>query len=89
MTRNVTMEVEMSKVYLTETEELKAKFAAWVYAQMKMRKITQRSLAKKRGISHQAFSVKLSTRSFSIDDYLFFVKEFQPSAKELMELNGL
>ena len=79
----------MPRVYLTETEKVKAKFVAWLYGQMKLRNMTQSALAKKRGISPQALSVKLKKHSFEIDDFLFFVKEFQPSDKELREISGL
>lgn len=90
MTRNVTMkEVLMPKVYLTDTEQKCARFAAWVYGQMKIRNMSQRSLAEKLGISHQALSKKLSKRSFDFSDYLFFVNEFQPTDKELREISGL
>lgn len=79
----------MPKVYLTDAERLRERLAAYVYGQMKVRRISQRSLAKKRGISHQALSQKLLNRSFNYEDFVFFVQEFEPSQKELLELVGL
>ena len=79
----------MPKVYLTKTDESKAKFTAWIYGQMKLRKYSQQTLAKKRGISHQALSRKLLTQSYNFEDFLFFVNEFQPSDKELRDISGI
>lgn len=79
----------MPKVYLTEMDRICARFAAWVYGEMKLRKISQRALAKKRGISHQALSQKLQKRRFDFEDFVFFIKEFEPCDKSLRELSGL
>jgi len=79
----------MPKVYLTEKDRLCARLAKWVYGEMKVRRITQTSLAKKMDISHQALSRKLREESFDYTDFAFFVKEFQPSDKELREIIGV
>lgn len=79
----------MPKVYLTEKDRLCARLAAWVYGQMKLHRISQRTLAPKMGISHQALSRKLNERSFDYTDFIFFVKEFQPTDRELKEIIGL
>ena len=79
----------MPKVYLTEADRLREKLAAYVYGQMKVHRVSQRTLAKKRGISHQALSQKLLRRSFDYEDFVFFVQEFEPSQKELLELVGM
>lgn len=76
----------MPKVYLTDMDRIKAKFAGWVYSEMKLRKITQRKLADKRGITHQALSYKIAQKSFSFEDCVFFIKEFDPDDKELGRL---
>ena len=76
----------MAKVYLTDHQVLCARLSRWVYGEMKVRNITLQKLSEKRGISHQALSRKLKTSSFDYIDFLFFVKEFEPSEKELKEL---
>ena len=76
----------MPKVYLTENDRVRQKLARWVYGEMKVRRITLTSLAKKRGISHQALSKKLRTASFDYLDFIFFVKEFGPDDKELRQI---
>ena len=79
----------MPRVYLTEMDRISARFAAWVYGQMKLRKISQRTLADKRGISHQALSQKLKKQRFEFEDFVFFVQEFKPDDKDLRDLSGL
>jgi len=78
----------MAKVYLTEQDRSNAKLTRWVSGEMKVRRITQRMLAKKMNITHQALSQKLKKNSFSYQDFVFFVKEFQPCDKELRDLIG-
>jgi hypothetical protein len=79
----------MPRVYLTDNDQQRQRLARWVYGEMKVRRITLSALAKKRGISHQALSKKLSTPSFDYIDFVFFVKEFQPSDRELREIIGV
>lgn len=79
----------MPKVYLTEKERICARLSRWVYGEMKVRRLSQESVAKKMHISHQALSRKLLKSSFDYSDFVFFVKEFQPSDKELKEIIGI
>lgn len=76
----------MPRVYLSEKERLCARLTRWVYGEMRIRRISQATLAEKMGISHQALSQKLKRKSFSYTDFCFFVKEFEPTQKELLEL---
>ena len=79
----------MPKVYMSEREQLCARVARWVYGEIGVRRITITELARRRGITHQAMSKKLISESFSYEDFVFFVKEFKPTQKELLELVGL
>lgn len=79
----------MPKVYLTESDRSCARLARWVYGEMKVRRLTLTSIAKKMNISHQALSKKLRNESFDYKDFVFFVKEFQPDDKELQQIIGL
>ena len=79
----------MPRVYLTEKERLCRRLARYVYGEMRVRKISQQTLADKRGISRQALGRKLKEAIFSYEDFIFFVKEFQPSNKELLEIIDL
>jgi len=78
----------MPRVYLSDKERLCARLARWVYGELKIRRMSQADLAGKMGISHQALSQKLRRESFDYSDFCFFVKEFEPSQKELLELVG-
>ena len=79
----------MPKVYLTEKDRICARLSRWVYGEMKVRRLSQQSVADKMNISHQALSRKLLKASFDYSDFVFFVKEFQPSDKELKEIIGI
>lgn len=79
----------MPKVYLTEKDRLCARLSKWVYGEMRIRRLSQTAVAEKMGITHQALSRKLRNSSFSYSDFIFFVKEFQPTNKELLEIIGL
>jgi len=79
----------MPKVYLSKSDQMCHRLSKWVYGEMKVRRLSQRKVADKMGISHQALSVKLRKASFDYSDFLFFVSEFEPTQKELLEIVGL
>lgn len=79
----------MPKVYLTEKDLLCGRLARWVYGEMKVRGLTQRSLAKKMCISHQALSQKLKKESFNYIDFVFFIREFKPTDTEIRQIIGM
>lgn len=79
----------MPKSYLTDEERTRSRLSRWVYGELKVRRLSQTKLAEKRGISRQALSQKLQRASFDYTDFVFFVKEFQPTDKELRELIGV
>lgn len=76
----------MPKVYVTNNERLCARLAAWVYGQMKVRRITQQDIADIRGVSRQAISKKLISQSFDFEDFVTFVELFEPDDSELRRL---
>ena len=79
----------MPKVYLTEKQRICSRLAKWVHGEMRSRRLSQRTVAEKMGISHQALSQKLLKASFDYTDFIFFVQEFQPSDGELKQIIGL
>ena len=79
----------MPRVYLSEKERISARLARWIYGEMKIRRISQQSLAEKMGITQQTLSYKLREKKFSYTDFVFFVKEFEPTQTELLELIGV
>lgn len=79
----------MPKVYLSEKDRLCSKLSRYVYGEMRIRRITQKEMAEKMNITQQSLSRKLKEESFDFSDFLFFVKEFEPSQKELLDLVGM
>lgn len=79
----------MPKVYLSEKDRLCARLARWVYGEMKVQRISQRKIAERMGISQPALCRKLRDASFDYADFVFFVKEFQPSNKDLLNIIGI
>lgn len=76
----------MPKVYLTENEKLTERFVAWIYGQMKVKRIPQREIAEELNISQPAFAQKLKNRSFSFADFLTLVRVLEPDSEELQRL---
>lgn len=78
----------MPKVFLSENKRLTEKFVAWVYGEMKVRKMSQRQMAAELDISQQALSVKLKTKSLSFEDFLAIIRVLEPDERELGRLIG-
>lgn len=78
----------MPRVYLTEKDELCARLARYVYGEKEIRRLSLEDIASEMGITHQALSKKLRSESFDYYDFCFFVKKFQPTQRELLELIG-
>lgn len=78
----------MPKVYLSENQRLSERLSAWVYGQMKVKKIPQRIMAEELEISQPAFAQKLKNRSFSYTDFLTFVRVLEPDTAEIERLLG-
>lgn len=78
----------MPRVYLSEKDRLSARLSSWVYGELKVKGIPQRKLADAMGVSQQALSRKLKSRSFSFADFLAIVKVLEPDDKDLSRLLG-
>lgn len=78
----------MPRVYLSENERLSERLSAWVYGQMKVKKIPQRIMAEELEISQPAFAQKLKNRSFSYTDFLTFVRVLEPDTADIERLLG-
>ena len=78
----------MPKTYLTREMRLRAEFAAWIYGQMKISGKSQRKVAGELGMTQQGMCKKLKKQSFTFDDFVFFLNQFQPDQDKIMELVG-
>ena len=76
----------MPKVYLTKERRASERLAEWVYGQMKIKRITQKEIANRLGISQQAVYNKLRRRSFEFEDLICFVEIFRPDIRTLARL---
>lgn len=76
----------MPKVYLSEKDRLCQKLGSWVYGQMRINRISQAKVADELGVTQQAFSKKLKKCRFTYEDFLTFVKIFNPTQNDLLWL---
>ena len=58
----------MPKVYLTKQDEMSNRLVTLIYGTMKVKHITQTSMAETLGISQQAFGKKLKNHQFTYWD---------------------
>jgi predicted XRE-type DNA-binding protein len=72
----------MPKVFITENDRLTERLVAWIYGQMKVKRIPQRQIAEELNISQPAFAQKLKNRSFSFTDFLTIVRIFEPDTED-------
>lgn len=79
----------MPLVYLTKEDRLNSRLATYIYGELKIRRMSQESLAKIMGISRQALTQKLRRHSFSFTDFVTVVSVFEPDEKELNRLVGM
>lgn len=79
----------MPKVYATKVDRLKARMAAYVFSELKVRGIKQQELAKYMGITQQALSQKIAKQHFKFEDYVQIVNFFDADDHELRRLAGI
>lgn len=78
----------MAKTYLTSEMRLRDNLASWIYGQIKTNGQSQLDVSKDMGLSQQGLCKKLRKQSFTFDDFVFFVKRFQPDVETLLQLTG-
>ena len=78
----------MPRVFITRQEKLNKELSAWIYGQMMISSSTQGSVAKELGLTQQGLSKKLRRKSFSFEDFCFFIEKFQPDTDTLLRLTG-
>ena len=78
----------MPKTYLTREMRLRENFTSWVYGQMKVNGKSQQALATAMGLTQPGVCKKFKKQSFSFDDFVFFLKQFEPDEEKILELVG-
>ena len=79
----------MPRVYLSEQQRLNDRLARWLVGEMKLQGISQRQLAESRGVTQQALSKKIKSRSFDFEDVCCFIRVLKPEIDEVKRFMGM
>ena len=79
----------MPKVYLTKQDKLNSKLVALIYGTMKVKKITQRVMADRLGISQPAFAKKLKNCQFTFTDLTTIFDTLDMQDEEILSVMRL
>ena len=78
----------MPKTFITKQEKLNNDLAVWLTGEMKVQQKKQVEVASALGISQQALSNKIRTKSFKYEDLVALFEIFQPEAETIVRLMG-
>ena len=76
----------MPKVYITKQDKLNNKLVALIYGTMKVRHVTQTTMADKLEISQQAFGKKLKNKQFTFSDLVTIFQELEISDEDILSV---
>lgn len=76
------------RIFLNLQDKLNHRMAVWVIGEMRSQGITQADLARERGISQQAISMKLKVERFDFEDICCFIRVFKPDTDDIERLVG-
>lgn len=79
----------MPRTFLTKQQKLNNELVAYIFGEMKVRRITQQSIADVLGITQPAFSYKLKRGIFSYQDLTEIFGILQPDGEKLQKLMGV
>lgn len=79
----------MPKVYLTKQDKLNSKLVALIYGTMKVKKIPQRVMADRLGISQPAFAKKLKNCQFTFADLATIFETLDMQDEEILSVMRL
>ena len=79
----------MPKVYLTRQDKLNEKLVAYIYGAMKVKKITQREMADRLGVSQPAFAKKLKKCRFTHADLATIFDTLDTQDEEILSVMRL
>ena len=79
----------MPKCFLSEQDRVNNRISAWVYGELKVRRMTQEQLAKELGVTQQAVSSKLKLAHFLVSDLTEFIRIFEPDTAQVKHLLGM
>ena len=78
----------MPKVYLSESERMKARLSTWVTGAMRQKNISQSKLGAEIGVKQQNLSKKLANHTLDYGDFVGIIKVLKPDRETLDWLLG-
>lgn len=79
----------MPKSYITRQDKLNSKLVAYIYGTMKVKKIPQREMADRLGISQPAFAKKLKNCQFTFADLATIFDTLDTQDEEILSVMRL
>ena len=79
----------MPKVYLTRQDKLNRRLVALIYGTMKVKKITQKYMADRLGITQPAFAKKLKNCQFTFADLATIFEVLDTQDEEILSVMRL
>ena len=79
----------MPKIYLTKQDKLNSKLVSLIYGTMKVKKVTQRVMAERLGISQPAFAKKLKNCQFAFADLTTIFETLDMQDEEILSVMKL
>ena len=79
----------MPRIFLSEQDRACHRLASWVRGEMQQQRVSQAEMAKERGMSQQALSIKFREESFSFRDFVCFVQMLGPDDETLHHILGI
>ena len=79
----------MPRTFLTKQQKLNKDLCAYIYGQMKVRRITQKEISGAIGITQPALSLKLKNGNFSFQDLAVVFGILKPDGETLKKLLGV
>ena len=79
----------MPRIFLTKQQKLNKDLCAYIYGQMKVRRITQKEISGAIGITQPALNYKLRNGNFTFQDLSVIFGILQPDGETLKKLMGV
>ena len=76
----------MPKTYITRQEKLNSDLAAYIYGTMRVKKISQKTMAERMGIKQPSLNYKLRHGSFTFQDLTAIFDVLKPDAETLSRI---
>ena len=79
-------EYKMPRAYITKQQQLNNRLVSLIYGTMKVKHVTQTSMADKLGISQQAYGKKLKNAQFTFADLTTIFRELDMPDEDILSV---